>query len=338
MARRTPRQAQLRSFCQHATIDPINATARSEMAKKWFDVRAEAERKEVSVSIRGYIGEWGVSDSDLIREVEAAGDVEMINVTINSRGGEVDHGLAIYNFLRGHDALVNVRVDGIAASAASIIAMAGDQITMPANTLMMVHNPWTFAQGNAAELRKTADDLEQFEKSLLATYTARTGKGEDDIKALLDGETWLTAQEAVDLGFADTVESLAQPAAVAMAKAMDIPAEVLAKVAELETPEEPEAPAVNSMPNKPEDKPNHAADIVALCIETGFPVKAADWVREGITLDEAKKRIVDAQAADDEARNADPVILPGLEDGQAEKEARSSWASAFKKTQPRGNW
>lgn len=309
------------------------------MAKKWFDVRAEADRKEVRVSIRGIIGEWGVTDRDLIREVEAAGDVELIHVAINSRGGEVDHGLAIYNYLRTHPALVSVRIDGIAASAASVIAMAGDEITMPANALMMVHNPWTYAMGNAAELRKTADDLEQFEKTLLATYTARTGKGEGDIKTLLDDETWLTAQEAVDLGFADRVESLAQPAAVAMAKAMDIPADVMAKLAELEkqpgpqpaTPPEPD-PTVTG------HSPSPAADIVALCVERGFSARAADWVREGITLDEAKTRIINALAADDEARNADPVIMPELEDGQAEEQSRSSWAAAFKKTHPRGNW
>ncbi|MCK7542955.1 Clp protease ClpP [Marinobacter bryozoorum] len=313
------------------------------MAKKWFDVRAQADRKEVSVSIRGFIGEWGVSDSELIREVEAAGDVEMINVNINSRGGEVDHGLSIYNFLRTHPALVSVRIDGIAASAASVIAMAGDEITMPANALMMVHNPWTFAMGNAAELRKTADDLEQFEKTLLATYTARTGKDEEAIKDLLDDETWLTAAEAVELGFADTVESLAQPAAVAMAKAMDIPAEILAKVAEIEKPAAPTEPAEPQQPESnaeaSEENPEaKTAEIVALCVERGFAAKAADWLREGITLDDAKQRILDAQAADDEARNADPVILPGQEDGQAEKEARSSWAKAFKKTQPRGKW
>lgn len=312
------------------------------MAKKWFNVRAEAEQKEVSVSIRGFIGEWGVSDSELIREIEAAGDVEMINVSINSRGGEVDHGLAIYNYLRTHAALVNVRVDGIAASAASIIAMAGDEITMPANALMMVHNPWTFAMGDAAEMRKTADDLEKIEKALLATYTARAQKNEADIKALLDDETWLTAQEAKELGFADTVEELARPAAVAMAKAMDIPAEVMAKLAEIEkpAPKAPNTPPKNSVipAKEPEKKSADAADIVALCVESGFPNSAANWIREGVSLADVKQKIANAKAADDEARQTDPVILPDPAAGEAEKETRSSWASAFKKTQPRGNW
>lgn len=307
------------------------------MARKWFDVRAEADQKELRVSIRGIIGEWGVTDRDFIREVEAAGDVELIHVAINSRGGDVDHGLAIYNYLRTHPALVSVRVEGVAASSASVVAMAGDEIIMPANALMMVHNPWTFAAGNAAELRKTADDLEQFEKALLATYSARTGKDEGEIKTLLDDETWLTAQEAKELGFADKVEALAQPAAVALAKAMNIPAEVLAKLSELEKqpapePESPPEPAALAQ------KPDQAADIVALCVERGFGARAADWVREGITLAEAKTRIINALAADDEARVTDPVIMPALADAQAQEQTRSGWASAFKKTQPRGNW
>lgn len=323
------------------------------MSKKWFDVRAEAERKEVSVSIRGIIGEWGVSDRDFIREIEAAGDeIEMINVTINSRGGEADHGLSIYNYLRTHKALVSVRVDGIAASSASIIAMAADEIVMPANALMMVHNPWTFAMGNAKDLRKTADDLEQFEKALLSTYTARTGKTDQEVWDLVDGETWLTAQEAVDLGFADKVESLVQSSAVAMAKAMDIPEAVLAKVRAVEegtqnaqpdkkpepTPKAPESKAAAQPKKEPEQSQGEASQIVALCVERGFSANAAAWIKEGITLADAKQRILNAEAADDESRGADPTILPGPEDGQAENEARAGWASAFKKTQPRGNW
>ncbi len=95
---------------------------------------------------------------------------------------------------------------------------------------MMVHNPWTFAAGNAKELRKTADDLEKFEQSLMSTYMGRTNKSEEEVRSLLDEETWLTAAEAVELGFADKVESLKRSATAALAEAVDIPEAVLARI------------------------------------------------------------------------------------------------------------
>lgn len=203
--------------------------------QSWFNVQAaEGDAQAGEVAIRGYIGEWGITDRDFIAGVEALGTVDTLNVRINSRGGEIDHAFAIFNFLKDHKATVNVRVDGVAMSSGSIIAMAGDRIEMPANTLMMVHNPWAYAAGSAADLRKEADNLDAFESALRATYMARTGKTEDEIKALLDDETYMTAAEAVELGFADVVlpigKQQAAAHAVAFARALGIPPEVLAKI------------------------------------------------------------------------------------------------------------
>lgn len=206
------------------------------MPKSWFNVQAASGH--IEVAIRGPIGEWGETDRSFIDRLEAAGDAQSIALTINSRGGEVDHALAIYNYLRNHKARVTVRIDGIAASAASIIAMAGDEIVMPANALMMVHSPWAFAAGNADELRRAADDLDKFESALIETYQARTGKDAESIKALLSAETWMTAAEAVEHGFADVLEPIARPAIVAMAEASGIPPEVLSRLAALESPAE----------------------------------------------------------------------------------------------------
>ena len=315
------------------------------MPQNWFTVRAMGDQKAVHVSVRGIIGEFGVSDREFIREVEAAGDdVEMIHVTINSRGGEADHGLSIYNYLRNHKALVSVRIDGIAASSASVIAMAGDEIIMPANALMMVHNPWTFAMGNATELRKTADDLEQFEKALMATYLARTGRNEDDVRALLEGETWLTAQEAVELGFADQVEALQRPAAAALAESASIPQAVIEKIdaieAEAASPEtEPEAPAEDPEPDPEPSERETAAALVALCIEKGAGALASAWVKEGISIEEAGQRIVAARALEDEMNAADHQITPGTQEDQQQLEVSAGWTAAFSKTQSkRGNW
>lgn len=211
------------------------------MPKKWYAIHGADESGAASVAVRGYIGEWGLTDAQFIAEMDAAlaqSPAREVLVTINSRGGEVDHALAIFNHLRSlarDGTRIKVRIDGIAASAASIIAMAGDEIVMPANALMMVHAPWTWAAGNAEQLRREADVLERFESALIATYTARTGKGEDELRSMLAEDTWMTAQEAVDAGFADRVEPLREqePAAaltMALAQACAIPAEVLARV------------------------------------------------------------------------------------------------------------
>lgn len=203
------------------------------MKKSWFTVQAAADGRTAQVAVRGYIGEWGVTDRDFIAAVESHGEVDTIEVAINSRGGEVDHALSIFNFLKNHPARVNMRVDGVAMSAASIVLMAGDDIAMPANAILMVHKPSTFASGQADALRDAADMLDTFESALLETYLARTGKTADDLTALLADETFMTAKEAVANGFADRVLPLSSEAraasAVAYAAALDIPDEVLAR-------------------------------------------------------------------------------------------------------------
>ncbi len=201
----------------------------------WFTAVQATAGDAAEVAIRGIIGDWDITDTDFIGAVEALGDVPEILVRINCRGGDTNMGLGIYSYLSQHPARVTCRVDGVAMSAASIVAMAADEIIMPANTLMMVHNPWTFAMGNAADLRAEADVLDKYGQALIATYCARTGKTADEVKALLDAETYLTAQEAVDAGFADVCEPIksstgAGAQARAYAFALGIPAEVLARV------------------------------------------------------------------------------------------------------------
>ena len=155
------------------------------------------------ISIFDEIGMWGVTAKQFISDLKALGDVKDILLSINSPGGSVFDGLAIYNALRSSGANVTVKVMGIAASIASVIAMAGKKIVMPENTFMMVHNPWSFAIGNANDMREMADVLDKLGESLVGTYVSRTGKSAEEVKALLDAETYLTAAEAVDLGFAD---------------------------------------------------------------------------------------------------------------------------------------
>jgi ATP-dependent protease ClpP protease subunit len=155
-----------------------------------------------------WTGEYVKSETsaNAIREkLEEAGDVENINIYINSLGGSVMEGLAIYNQLKRHEAYKTVYIDGFACSIASVIAMCGDKVIMPRNTLMMVHNAWTFAYGNAAELRKAADDLDVINNAVVSSYLMKSDGKIDaaGLKELLDAETFLTAEECIQYGFAD---------------------------------------------------------------------------------------------------------------------------------------
>ena len=128
---------------------------------------------------------------------------EDITLEINSYGGDVFLGIDIMNTLRSHKGKVTVIVTGIAASAASIIAMGADVIKMYSNTQLMIHNAWTFAMGNSKELRKVADDLESVNESVLASYTHRVDK--DTVAKLLDEEMYMSATKAKELGFIDEI-------------------------------------------------------------------------------------------------------------------------------------
>lgn len=185
-------------------------------------IAAAAADQPATLSIYDEIGFWGVQAKDFIGDLRAVTS-KTINVEINSPGGDVFAGLAIYNALKSSGKEIVVKVMGVAASAASLIAMAGDKIVMPKNTFMMVHNPWSFAAGNADELRDTADTLDKIGASLQATYVARTGQTEDKIKELLSKDTWLTADESLALGFATEVtDAVTASASFDMARA-DLP-------------------------------------------------------------------------------------------------------------------
>jgi len=144
-------------------------------------------------------------DANTIRNQLKDLQVSEIDVHINSYGGDVFTGIAIYNMLKNHSAKINVYIDGCACSIASVIAMAGDKIYMPKNALMMIHNCWTIAMGNSKDLRKTADDLDVIMNASIESYMARVKITREELIELLDNETWLTAEECVEKGFADEI-------------------------------------------------------------------------------------------------------------------------------------
>lgn len=148
-------------------------------------------------------GYWGISAKDVSSVLDALPDsVTQINLRINSPGGEVFEGVTILNLLRAHKARVVAVVDGLAASAASVIAAGCDEVVMSPGTQMMIHSPWTITWGSAAELRKDAARLDGVETSMIEIYVAKAG-ADHDWPGLLAEETWLTAQQTVDIGLAD---------------------------------------------------------------------------------------------------------------------------------------
>lgn len=140
-------------------------------------------------------------------ELESRKDITHINLYINSYGGSVFEGTAIYNQLKRHPAHKTVYIDGFACSIASVIAMAGDEIIMPKNTMMMIHNMWMCAVGNAAELRKAADDLDAINAAGRQAYLDKAGNKleEPTLIEMMDKETWLTAEQCLEYGLADRI-------------------------------------------------------------------------------------------------------------------------------------
>ncbi len=169
--------------------------------KSWFRIEAKAD-DAATVFIYDEIGTWGVTASDFTRELSAV-KANAITLRVNSPGGDVFDGIAIYNALREHPATVTAQVDGLAASIASIIAMAGDEIVIAKNAFFMIHNAWAFAGGGAEDMRKMADVLDKIDTTLVKTYADRTGQTQKAIRQMMADETWLTADESVMLGLAD---------------------------------------------------------------------------------------------------------------------------------------
>ena len=144
-----------------------------------------------------------VSPSEILNKLEPLKNSKQIDVRINSGGGEISAGIAIYNALKNHPANITVHIDGMAASIAGVIAMAGDKILIAKNAMFMIHKASAGFWGDSTEFRKMADVLEKYEETIVGTFVDRTGQSEAQIRLLMDEETYLTGEEAVVFGFAD---------------------------------------------------------------------------------------------------------------------------------------
>lgn len=175
----------------------------------WFEIKAAIDSgTRAQVFIFGVIVDYKWDEEDVTAKefIDALKPLGDFDLRINSPGGSVTAGNAIYNALRRHKGKIDVYVDGLAASMASVVAMAGHRVIMPANAMLMIHDPWSYAVGNSADMRKIAETLDKFKSGMVTAYMDKSGMDEAQVVRMMTDETWITAAEAVEMGFADEIE------------------------------------------------------------------------------------------------------------------------------------
>jgi len=190
------------------------------LRKSGFEIRAAKDKKKAEVILYASIGEswWGdsVSAKQFSDTLKTVGEVDELDIRINSPGGDVFDGMTIYNRLKQHKAKKTVYIDGMAASIASIIALAGDDIVIGEGAAYMIHLPWTFAMGNRNDLDNTVNLLIDIEEQMVGLYQRKTKIPRTEIKTMLEKETWLFGSEAVEKGFVDRTMEESIPVAASI--------------------------------------------------------------------------------------------------------------------------
>lgn len=230
-------------------LTPINLTGeRPRLSAAWIEAgkksRAMARPSNVAENeliLYGEIGyDWWTGEGLTAGTVQEflknlPNGTEEISVRINSPGGDVFEGVAMYNLLINSGLKVNVKIDALAASIATIIAMAGNHISMAGNGQFMIHKAWTVAAGNADDMRSTAALLDSIDKgSIISTYAARTKISDSELEAMMTGETWLDAKAALDKGFINEIAELRRPSSADTAAADKAAADLKAQNSQLE--------------------------------------------------------------------------------------------------------
>ena len=228
--------------------------------KHWYSLKAsgEAEARSIEVYVYGEIGTWGITANQFVRDLAALDDgVSPIVVAFNSIGGDLFDGLAIHNALSRLGERCTGRVDALAASAASVAVCGAHKVVIASNAMLMIHNPWTYAAGDAEDLRKVATALDQAMEAIIAAYKAKAPDiDEVELRRMVNAETWLTANEAVALGLADSVgEGVSVKACLGQGGALQRYQHApQALLAQLEEPPEPE-PTPEPVKPEPENPP-----------------------------------------------------------------------------------
>lgn len=311
--------------------------------KSWYAIRARG-RTGAEVAIYDEIGAFGVSAKGFLAELSALPDAVPIDLRLNSPGGSVFDAVAIHNALKRHEGAVTVWIDGVAASAASYVAMAGDEIVMPENAFLMIHDPAGLAMGTAEDMRAMAEALDKVKGSLVAGYAAKSGRSAEEIAALMTAETWFDARDALEAGLATRIaEPVRMTARFDIARFRNAPPELIEAVEtdttgddtdginteatdevadgdqveddkddEVAAPDTPEPSAQTPPPRVAPPDPaairaeaiGHARAVVDLCRLGGQPQMTARFLEEDASLDEVRAALLAAKA------EAEPEIAP----------------------------
>lgn len=280
--------------------------------KTWYRLRAA--RTSAELLIYDEIGQWGKTSKDLITELTALGDaITRLDLRINSAGGDVFEAIALYNALLRHPAQVITHVDALCASAATVVAVAGDEVRMADNALWMIHDPWTVAMGNSAAMQKQADVLESVAETIVRIYARKTGAEPDTLRAWMQAETWLNAEEAQQAGFVDAIEAPLKIAALVQAhdvsrfrnvpkrfamqtEITESPPVAPATPAVPETPETAEVTPAAPTPEAPAPAPLDAVAVARLCLEAREPGLTPLLLASPLTAEQLQARLVQATA------------------------------------------
>lgn len=271
---------------------PMNKTPIDSVpGNSWYKINAR-DGGIAEIAIFDDIGGWGITARQFAQELSSFRDISLIKLYIHSPGGDVFEGMAIYNLIRNHPARVEVEVLGLAASMASVIAMAGDLIIMPENAMMMIHRPWGIQGGDADNMRRYADLLDKVEDTLVSAYTTKTGLTADNIKTMLAAETWLTGAEAVEQGFADQLAQPLQMAASLTSKRIEEFDHMPDKLKALMAPRgqgnnPPTTPPANPAPAP---APANSAPTPPTNPAPANPAPAAGYTREQFQQEEQQRR------------------------------------------------
>jgi ATP-dependent Clp protease protease subunit len=276
--------------------------------KRWYEFRAQARGAEIV--IYDEIGAFGIPAKVFLDELKALGPVAELTVRINSPGGFVFDGVAIYNVLKRHDAAVTVWIDGIAASIASVIAMAGDEVVMPENAMLMLHDPSALVIGTAADMRGMAEALDKMKAGMVAAYRDKSGRDDAEIEALMAAETWLSAEEALGLGLADRIEQPVRMAAhFDLSRFRNPPPQLAALTAKPSPQEDDMSDSKKASPRKP--GPDESTTLHVTPPETGAdatPASAANHPAAAAQAEPAPASVAASQPAVSAiARPAEPA-------------------------------
>jgi ATP-dependent protease ClpP protease subunit len=277
------------------------------MNKPWYRLRAA--RKTAELLLYQEIGLGGQTSKDLVERLDALGALDEITVRINSPGGDVFDALAIHQTLSRHPARVVVTVDALCASAATLVALAGDEIRMAENALWMIHEPWTVAMGNSADLLKQSDLLDTVAEQIVSIYVRRTGLTGEEIRDLMRAETWYTAPQALAAGFVDAIDAPLRLAALIrhpLNRFHNFPKEKMTMtetaLSDLEITEVPDpTPTPEPIPEPepdpdPAEEPLTAVAIYDLCRAEKETHLARVLLQSPHTLAQVKARLADARA------------------------------------------